>query len=241
MHEFPARYLIRFFANHGMLTVRHAPRWRTVTGGSRVYVQAILGSLGAGAMGETPAVSVERTPHGVVIGDANGGERRFDGVVIATHADQALALLGDPSESEREVLSRFRYSTNETVLHTDDSILPRSSGARASWNYLLEACSATHPPVHVTYHMNRLQALDEPIDYCVTLNQTTRISPESELRRFVYEHPGYTADALDAQRLLPGLSGRRNTAFCGAYHGWGFHEDGCVSGIRAALALGFAW
>ena len=241
MYEFPARYLIRFFANHGMLTVRHAPRWRTVTGGSRVYVQAILGRLGAGALGETPAVSVVRTPDGVVVGDANGGERRFDGVVIATHADHALRLLGDPSEAELQVLSRFRYSANETVLHTDGSILPRSSGARASWNYLLEACSVTQPPVHVTYHMNRLQALDEPIDYCVTLNHTTRICPESELRRFVYEHPVYTADALDAQRLLPGLSGQRNTAFCGAYHGWGFHEDGCVSGIRAALALGFAW
>jgi predicted NAD/FAD-binding protein len=241
MHEFPARYLIRFFANHGMLTVRHSPRWRTVTGGSRVYVRAILERLGAGARGETPAVSVWRTDRGVVVGDAHGGERRYDGVVIATHADQALLLLEDPTDAERSVLGRFLYSANETVLHTDGSILPRSSGARASWNYLLDACSATRPPVHVTYHMNRLQALDEPIDYCVTLNQTARIRAESELRRFVYEHPVYTADALDAQRLLPGLSGPRNTAFCGAYHGWGFHEDGCVSGIRAALALGFAW
>jgi uncharacterized protein len=241
MHEFPARYLIRFFANHGMLTVRHSPRWRTVTGGSRVYVRAIVDRLDGAALGETPAVSIWRTPYGVVIGDAHGQERRFDGVVIATHADQALRMLADPTELEQEVLSRFHYSANETVLHTDDSILPRSAGARASWNYLLDACSATRPPVHVTYHMNRLQALDEPVDYCVTLNQTARICPTTELRRFVYEHPVYTADALDAQRLLPQLSGPHSTAFCGAYHGWGFHEDGCVSGIRAALALGFAW
>ena len=205
MHEFPARYLIRFFANHGMLTVRHSPRWRTVTGGSRVYVRAIVERLGGAVMGETPAVSVRRTPTGVVVGDAHGGERRFDGVVIATHADQALRMLDDPTELERDVLSRFRYSTNETVLHTDGSILPRSAAARASWNYLLDACSATQPPVHVDLPHEPPAGLDEPIDYCVTLNHTSRICPESELRRFAYEHPVYTADALDAQRLLPAV------------------------------------
>ncbi len=241
MRDFPARYLIRFFANHGMLTVRHAPSWRTVTGGSQVYVGRILDRLGGNVLGETPVVMVRRTADGVVVGDAAGAERRFDAVVIATHADQALALLADADERERNVLSRFPYAVNETVLHTDGSILPRAAGARASWNYLLEACSVSRPEVNVTYHMNRLQALDEPVDYCVTLNQTARIAAASELRRFSYEHPVYTRDVLAAQRLLPALSGRRRTAFCGAYHGWGFHEDGCVSGLRAALALGCAW
>jgi predicted NAD/FAD-binding protein len=162
-------------------------------------------------------------------------------VVIATHPDQALRMLADPTPAELGVLGSFAYASNETVLHTDGSLLPRSSGARASWNYLLEACSTTMPMVAVTYHLNRLQALNEPAQYCVTLNQSRRIDPGSEISRIVYEHPIYTLNSLEAQRRLPTLSGVNQTAFCGAYHGWGFHEDGCVSGVRAALALGCAW
>ncbi len=240
IRSFPARYLIRFFANHGMLTVKHAPTWKTVSGGSHVYVDAVVDRLGE-ALGETAVVAVERDPEGVTVTDGTGAARRFDRVVIATHPDQALALLADPSPQERRILSSFAYSSNETVLHTDGSLLPRSSGARASWNYLLEACTTTAPMVAVTYHLNRLQALDEPVEYCVTLNQSGRIAPHSEIARIVYEHPVYTIDSLDAQRRLPTLSGVNNTAFCGAYHGWGFHEDGCVSGVRAALALGCEW
>jgi predicted NAD/FAD-binding protein len=205
-----------------------------------VYVDAVVDRLGE-ALGETAVVAVERDPEGVTLTDVNGAARRFDRVVIATHPDQALALLADPSPQERRILSSFAYSSNETVLHTDGSLLPRSSGARASWNYLLEACTTTAPMVAVTYHLNRLQALDEPVEYCVTLNQSGRIAPNSEIARIVYEHPVYTIDSLDAQWRLPTLSGVNNTAFCGAYHGWGFHEDGCVSGVRAALALGCAW
>jgi predicted NAD/FAD-binding protein len=162
-------------------------------------------------------------------------------VVIATHADQALHMLAEPSDRERDLLGRFRYSANETVLHTDASLLPRTHAARASWNYLMSDCAVDVPGVHVTYHMNRLQALREPVDYCVTLNQASRIARHAEIRRFQYEHPIYTLEALEAQHRLPSISGVRNTAFCGAYHGWGFHEDGCVSGLRAALALGCAW
>jgi predicted NAD/FAD-binding protein len=150
-------------------------------------------------------------------------------------------MLADPSAAEREVLGGFAYSSNQTVLHTDTSLLPRAAGARASWNYLLDACSSSQPAVHVTYHLNRLQALHEPVDYCVTLNGTSRIGAGHELRRMTYEHPIYTHASLDAQALLPRLQGARNTYYCGAYHGWGFHEDGCVSGLRAALALGCAW
>jgi uncharacterized protein len=240
IRSFPARYLIRFFANHGMLTVKRAPTWRTVCGGSHVYVRAVVERLGE-ALTATPVVAVERDGDGVTLTDGDGKGRRFDRVVIATHPDQALRLLADPTPSEQRVLSNFAYSSNETVLHTDGSLLPHSRGARASWNYLLETCTTTNPMVAVTYHLNRLQALDEPTPYCVTLNQSRRVAPGSEISRIVYEHPVYTLDSLAAQRQLPTLSGVNNTAFCGAYHGWGFHEDGCVSGVRAARALGCAW
>jgi uncharacterized protein len=235
MRDFPARYLIRFFANHGMLTVKHAPRWKTVRGGSSVYVARLAARLGdvrvaAGVSG------VRRDRHGV---DVDG--ERFDRVVIATHPDQALALLADPSPDELAVLGAFGYSTNQTVLHTDGSLLPRAAGARASWNYLLDACTTGEEAVHVTYHLNRLQALREPLDYCVTLNQTARIAAPRRLRAITYRHPVYTVDTVAAQRRLPALNGRRHTAFAGAYHGWGFHEDGCVAGLRAAIALGCGW
>jgi predicted NAD/FAD-binding protein len=237
IRDFPARYLIRFFANHGMLTVTNSPQWRTVTGGSREYVSRIGARLGDHVHVGTPVVSILRDEGGVTV----NGEHRFDRVVIAAHPDQALAMLGDPSDAERAVLGGFGYSTNQTVLHTDSSLLPRASGARASWNYLLDACSTSQPLVHVTYHLNRLQALREPVDYCVTLNSTTRIGAGHELRRMTYEHPIYTHASLAAQARLPEIQGDRNTYYCGAYHGWGFHEDGCVSGLRAAVALGCAW
>ena len=218
IREFPARYLVRFFANHGMLTVKHTPAWKTVTGGSGVYVRAVVAAL-HDTMSDTEVVAVERDASGVTVTDAGGRARRFDRIVIATHPDQALRLLADPTPSEQRVLSSFDYASNETVLHTDGSLLPQASGARASWNYLLEACTTTTPMVGVTYHLNRLQALDEPAQYCVTLNQTGRIAPGSEISRMVYEHPIYTLDSLQAQRRLPTLSGVHNTAFCGAYHG----------------------
>ena len=237
IRDFPARYLIRFFANHGMLTVTNSPRWRTVTGGSREYVGRIAAGLGDRVHAGTPVASIARDEAGVTV----NGEHRFDRVVIAAHPDQALSMLADPSGSERAVLGGFGYSTNQTVLHTDSSLLPRALGARASWNYLLDACSTSQPLVHVTYHLNRLQALREPVDYCVTLNGTTRIGAGHELRRMTYEHPIYTHQSLAAQARLAALQGDRNTYYCGAYHGWGFHEDGCVSGLRAALLLGCAW
>jgi uncharacterized protein len=237
IRDFPARYLIRFFANHGMLTVTNSPQWRTVTGGSREYVARIAERLGENVHVATPVAAIERDERGVTV----NGDHRFDRVVIAAHPDQALRMLTDPSAAEREVLGGFAYSSNQTVLHTDASLLPRAAGARASWNYLLDTCSTSQPHVHVTYHLNRLQALREPIDYCVTLNASDRIGAGHELRRMVYEHPIYTHASLAAQARLPELQGARNTYFCGAYHGWGFHEDGCVSGLRAALALGCAW
>jgi uncharacterized protein len=235
MLDFPARYLIRFFANHGMLTVKHSPRWKTVCGGSRTYVAALADRLGDVRV-SSPVGSVRREPGAVFV----DGER-FDRVVIACHPDQALRMLEDPSPAELEVLGAFAYATNHTVLHTDGSLLPRAAGARASWNYLLDACSTSQPEVHVTYHLNRLQALREPVDYCVTLNQSARIGDGHTIETITYHHPIYTVDTVAAQRRLGGLQGQLGTAYCGAYHGWGFHEDGAISGLRAAVALGSGW
>lgn len=241
MLDFPARYLIRFFANHGMLAVTGSPQWKTVTGGSRAYVARIADRLGDDVLVGVGAAAVTRRGDRPVVAGTDGGERRFDRVVIATHPDQALRLLADADATERRVLGRFSYSSNETVLHTDGSLLPEARGARASWNSRMDACAEEVAPVQVTYHLNRLQALREPLDYCVTLNQTERIRPGALLAAMVYDHPVYTVDTPSAQLDLPGLNGRRQTYFCGAYHGWGFHEDGCLSGLRAAAALGSAW
>ncbi len=236
MRDFPARYLIRFFANHGMLTVKHSPQWRTVTGGSRTYVERLAERLGGRIQTGAAVSSVRRSE-----GSAWVEGERFDRVVIATHPDQALAMLDDPSADEARILGTFAYSINHTVLHTDGSLLPRAAGARASWNYLLDACSTTQPHVHVTYHLNRLQALHEPEQYCVTLNQTDRIDAARRLRTITYEHPVYTLASIEAQREIAALNGRGTTFYCGAYQGWGFHEDGCVSGLRAAVAMGCSW
>jgi predicted NAD/FAD-binding protein len=241
MEAFPARHLIRFFANHGMLGVKGSPPWRTVTGGSRAYVDAVARGLGGRVRTGCPVVSVARDASGVTLVDGTGDEHRFAGLVIATHPDQALAMLADASDDERDVLGRFAYRTNDTVLHTDPSLLPRTRGARSSWNSLLEGCTASEPAVHVTYDLNRLQALCEPEAYCVTLNQTARIAPGRTLARIAYRHPIYTVGTPAAQPLLARLNGVRNTAYCGAYQGFGFHEDGCASGIRAAAAFGGRW
>jgi uncharacterized protein len=160
--------------------------------------------------------------------------------VVATHPDDALQLLDAPTAAEKEVLGAFRYTSSQVVLHTDATVLPRARAARASWNYLLRGCSAMAADVHVSYHLNRLQGLDEPADYLVTLNALDRVRPDRVLARMTYGHPLYDVRSVAAQRRLPGL----NTpvlAFAGAYHGWGFHEDGCRSGAEAARALGVTW
>jgi predicted NAD/FAD-binding protein len=242
--EYPARYLFTFLANHGALTVKGSPTWRTVVGGSRAYVERAAKNLAA-VRTATPVRAVRRHAGTVAVHDDADAVEHFDGVVVATHADQALRLLADPTPAERRVLAAFGYSRNETVLHTDDSVLPRSRGARASWNYLLPVCGsspadAASGTVKVSYDMNLLQGLDAPEPHVVTLNGDARIRPERVLARMVYEHPVYTPAALAAQRELPGLNDGV-TAFAGAYHGWGFHEDGCRSGVAAAASLGAAW
>jgi predicted NAD/FAD-binding protein len=236
---YPARYLFRFLDNHGMLSVTGSPTWRTVVGGSRVYVERAVKQLTAVSVA-TPVRAVERHVDGVTVRDDADEVRSFDRVVVATHADTALQLLTDPTPAEQDILGAFRYSRNDTVLHTDDRILPRSPGARASWNYLLPECTSPSGAVLVSYDMNRLQRLTSSTPYVVTLNATDRIAGDRVIARMLYEHPIYTTASVSAQPHLPALNDGR-IAFAGAYHGWGFHEDGCRSGVDAAASLGVAW
>jgi uncharacterized protein len=230
--EFPAAYAIRFFDNHGMLGFGRF-RWRTVTGGSRNYVDAIAARLGDRLRLRTGVRSIRRSDGGVELRIGDRVER-FDGVVLATHADQALGLLEDPTPEERRVLGGFAYTTNEAVLHTDSRFLPRRSAARASWNYRL----GDDGRPTITYHLNRLQALEADRDYCLTLNED--VPAEHVLDRFTYEHPLYTVETLRAQAELTGLAAGR-THYAGAYFGNGFHEDGLASGVAVARALGVDW
>jgi predicted NAD/FAD-binding protein len=232
--DFPAAYAIRFFDNHGMLGFGRF-RWLAVSGGSRSYVDALLARLGGSVRLGLGVRAISRDADGVELVTDDGSRRRFDGVVVATHADQALALLADPSDDERRVLGGFSYTTNETVLHTDASFLPRTPAARASWNYRL----GDEGRPTLTYYLNRLQRLEAETDYCVTLNQ--HVPEEHVLARLAYDHPLYTLDTIAAQRGLPALSGPRRTWYAGAHHGNGFHEAGLASGVRAAAALGVAW
>ncbi|MDT0493839.1 FAD-dependent oxidoreductase [Streptomyces griseus] len=237
--RYPARYLFAFLAHHGMLTIGGSPVWRTVTGGSRAYVERVVKQLTA-VHTATPVRAVTRHADGVELTTEDGTTTPYDAVVIATHPDQALRLLADPTDAERATLGAFTYSRNPTLLHTDTTLLPRSRGARASWNYLMPSCAADADHVTVSYDMNRLQRLDAPETFVVTLNGADRVDADSVRARMVYEHPVYTPESVAAQAGLPALSGPV-TAYAGAYHGWGFHEDGCRSGAEAAAALGVTW
>lgn len=237
--KYPARYLFEFLRNHGMLSVGGSPSWRTVVGGSREYVERAAKQLTAVHL-STPVRSVERTARGIEVRDDADTRHRVDKVVLATHADQALELLESPTAAEREVLGSFRYSSNEAWLHTDTSVLPAAEAARAGWNYATSFCGAHHGAVRVSYDMNRLMRLDEPTGYVVTLNPGTTPADGSVLAKMTYEHPVYTPESVGAQRRLPGLNDG-TVAFAGAYHGWGFHEDGCASGVRAAENFGVRW
>jgi uncharacterized protein len=238
MWSFPALFLARFFDNHGMLGLRGRPRWRTISGGSARYVDALTAGFGDRIRLRTAVRSVARFDDHVMVATLGDEPERFDQVVLATHSDQALRLLSDASEHEREVLGAIPYQLNEAVLHTDRQLLPQRERAWASWNYhLLEEQRGRST---VTYHLNRLQSLDADQQYCVTLNLTDRIDPDKVLRRIEYAHPVYTPEGLRAQQRVGEISGQRGTHFAGAYWGWGFHEDGVNSALRVAEAFGAA-
>ncbi len=238
MWTFPARFLVEFFDNHGMLGLRGRPQWRTVTGGSKRYVEALTAPFADRIRLAAPVRSIERFAGRVEITPAGGEPEVFDEVVIAAHADQALAMLTDPTAAEREILGAFPYQPNEAVLHTDRRLLPRRRRAWASWNYHLPPAGSAAGPATVTYHMNRLQSLDAAEDYCVTLNRTDAIDPARIIRTIAYAHPVYTREGQTAQRRYDEIGGRNRTHYCGAYWGWGFHEDGVASAHRAVAALG---
>jgi uncharacterized protein len=233
--SFPAAFMAEFLDNHGTLQLVGRPRWRSIIGGSRRYVEAITEPFGDRIHLETPVGAIRRRPDGVELALPYGVER-FDEVVVATHSDQALAMLSDPNEAEREVLGAIDYQPNEAVLHTDERLLPRRRGAWASWNFHLTPEPAGRTTV--TYHMNRLQSLVADRQFLVTLNRTEAIDPDRVIRRIPYSHPVYTEAGLAAQRRWEEISGRDRVHYCGAYWRWGFHEDGVWSALRAAERLG---
>ena len=236
MWSFPARFLIEFFDNHGMLGFRDRPQWRTVAGGSHRYVQALVAPWRDRLRLSTPVESVTRSAGHVTVTPRGGDAERFDHVVMATHSDQALALLADPSEREHELLGAIPYQANEAVLHTDERMLPRRRRAWASWNYHL--LDEPTDKSTVTYHMNRLQTLRAEREFFVTLNRTRRSTPRRSSARSRYSHPVFTAGGRAAQARHAEISGVNRTHYCGAYWGWGFHEDGVASGERVAQRLG---
>jgi predicted NAD/FAD-binding protein len=237
--RYPARYLFAFLDHHGMLQVKDSPTWYTVEGGSRTYVDKVAETLQSVRTG-VPIRDVTRKPDQVQLRDADDRLHTVDRVVVATHADQALALLTDASDDETATLSAFGYSRNQTVLHTDSGILPGARQARSSWNYLMRSCDERADSTVVSYWMNRLHGHAGERDYIVSLNAGDRIDPATVLARMSYEHPIYTPDAVRAQPRLASLA-TAQTVFAGAYHGWGFHEDGCRSGVEAAAAFGAGW
>jgi predicted NAD/FAD-binding protein len=237
--QYPARYLFQFLDHHGMLAVSGSPTWRTVVGGSRSYVDRATKELAAVHV-DTPVSGIARHAGGVTVYTADGNSKEYDAVVVATHANEALALLENPTTAQRRILGAFGYSSNHTVLHTDATVLPTSSKVRASWNYRLDACETSADKVQVSYDMNRLQGLAETEQYVVTLNADDRICRDRVVAEMDYTHPIYTTTALAAQAELRDISDDV-VAFAGAYHGWGFHEDGCASGVRAAASLGVSW
>ncbi len=235
MFDFPAASLLRFFLNHGLLNYRDRPQWRTLVGGSRSYVERLLARFHGELRLATPVQGVTRLPDSVIVHTEGHPAQHFDYVVFACHSDQALALLDAPQDDEQRVLGAIPYQDNEVVLHTDASLLPRRRRAWAAWNYHLTA--AEQPRATLTYNMNVLQGLVSREPLCVTLNSTPEIDPERVLHVTSMAHPLYTAEGIRAQAEVAQINGAHRSFYCGAWCGYGFHEDGVVSGLRAAEAL----
>lgn len=236
--SYPAKHLFEFLNHHGMLQVKGSPTWRTVVGGSRSYVDRIAALLPDVRLSE-PVSVIQRRADAVEVTTANG-TFIFDRVVIATHADQALTMLVDATPEEQADLGAIGYSANETWLHTDSTLLPSNSRARASWNYRMPQCRGRSNKVVVSYWMNRLQGLSSTNDYVVTLNATDHVDPAHITAQMTYSHPIFTTEAVEAASRLRTAGGER-LAFAGAHLGWGFHEDGCRSGVAAAESFGVRW
>jgi len=229
MLHFPARFFVEFFSNHGFLSVDDRPTWRVIRGGSREYVKRLTAPYRERLRLNTPVASIQRQSQRVVVRLKNGDVENFDQVFIACHSDQALKLLSDPSHEERQILGAIPYQANEALLHTDSSLMPRRPLAWAAWNYHLPI--EQYGRVTVTYNMNILQSLKGPAQFLLTLNRGGDVDPRHVLGRYVYQHPVYTAAAVAAQGRRPEINGVRRTYYCGAYWGYGFHEDGVKSAL----------
>ncbi len=238
IHAFPAGPFLHFFRNHGLLSFRNRPLWRTVVGGSHAYVKAFAKAFKGTLHLDSTVQTVNREPGLVRLSFPGGQTQAFDQVVIATHADQALRLLQDPTELEQQLLSPWRYQRNHTVLHTDSSLLPKQRHAWAAWNFTREARTEEDRPVYLSYYMNRLQGLRAKNDYCVTLNRHEAFKPETVIAEMDYHHPLYSFDSMVTQSKLPQLNGCKQTYFCGSYFGYGFHEDAVRSAVEVAKAFG---
>lgn len=249
MRAFPLQFFVRFFVNHGLLSVNNRPQWHVVKGGSRSYIAPLIESFKENIRLSTPVASIVRDNTdskgsideggSVTITSEKYGEERYDHVIIATHSDQALALLGDATHNEKNVLGDIAYRNNDVVLHTDERLLPKNKKTWSSWNYSIPG-AATHddvPPV-LTYNMNILQGLDAPCTFCVTLNNTDHIDPQKIIGRYQYAHPVFSLPAIAAQQRWADINGQKNTWFCGAYWANGFHEDGVKSAVRVAEKFG---
>jgi len=228
--EFPARYLVEFFNNHGVLNIRNQPRWLVIKGGSRQYIEPLTRPFSKGIRLSMPVDAVKRFEDRVEI-TAKGETETFDRVVLAAHSDQALRMLADPTDMEYDILSVIPYQENVAVLHTDDALMPKKRIAWASWN--CHVPKAETGRVALTYDMNRLQSLDAPVQFCVTLNMSAAIQSRKKIESIVYHHPVYDPKSLNARRSQDNLNGQNRTYYCGAYWGYGFHEDG----VNSALAV----
>ncbi len=233
---FPAKFMLGFFANHGLLQLRDRPRWRTIVGGARTYLEALLEPISCALRLGTRIASVARSSDAVEVLPEDGEEERFDEVVFATHADQTLQMLADASSAEKGVLGSFPYKSNEAVLHTDRRLLPKRRRTWASWNYRVTADASNL--VNVTYDLRRLQRLPLTGPLLLTLNSTDSVASSSIIRSFRYRHPAYDVQSIAAQNRYSEIGGVRRTHYCGAYWGYGFHEDGVNSALRVAASFG---
>ncbi|TVQ33199.1 MAG: FAD-dependent oxidoreductase [Phycisphaeraceae bacterium] len=236
IRDFPFRAFVHFFENHGMLLPGDRPQWLTIEGGSQRYVEKLAAPWKDRIRTGAAVKRIERDAGGVTIKPAGGDAERFDEVVLAVHSDQALRLLADPTEFERMILGAIPYQSNEAVLHTDASLLPRRKLAWCAWNHHLD--DAPGGRVGVTYCMNKLQGVRSPEPVCVTLNRTERIDPRTIIATIRYDHPVYSRESFEAQRRIGEISGENRTHYCGAWCGYGFHEDGARSAVRVAQELG---
>ena len=236
--EYPARHLFEFLQNHGMLELGNSPTWKTVVGGSKRYVDAIV-ALIPNARKSEKVTALKRFNDYVEV-TTSKDVYRFDYVIVATHANSALKILADASTEESSNLAAISYSKNQTWLHTDADVLPQNSGAKASWNYKMESCNSNSGKVLVSYWMNLLMNLHSKRDYVVTLNGQTQIDEQKVIAKMEYEHPVFTVASIKAAEFLKSAGGPR-LAFAGAHLGWGFHEDGARSGVAAARKFGANW